>query len=47
MCRSIVDIQSATAEIRGGEKNKKKKETTVAKYYVHNPHLLRIITIVN
>jgi len=26
MCASIVDIQSATAEIRRGEKRKKKKE---------------------
>jgi len=28
MCRSMVDIQSATAEIRRGKKNKKKKQTT-------------------
>jgi len=37
MCRSIVDIQSATAEIRRGKKKKKKKieeetETTWQKY---------------
>jgi len=31
MCRSMVDIQSAAAEIRRGEK-KKKKETTEQKY---------------
>jgi len=27
MCRSMVDIQSPTAEIRRGKKKKKKKET--------------------
>jgi len=31
MCGSVVDIQSATAEIRRGKK-KKKEETTAAKY---------------
>jgi len=41
MCRSTVDIQSATAEIRGRKKEKgrrkkerKKKETTGRKYNV-------------
>jgi len=32
MCGSIVDIQSATAEIRRGKKKKKKEETTGHKY---------------
>jgi len=35
MCRSMVDIQSPTAEIRRGKKEdrrKKKKETTRQKY---------------
>jgi len=36
MCRSMVDIHSATAEIRRGKKMKKKKEeTTEQKYNVH------------
>jgi len=36
MCGSMVDIQSATAEIRRGKKKKKKKEeeTTGRKYNV-------------
>jgi len=32
MCRSTVDIQSPTAEIRRGKKRRKKKETTGQKY---------------
>jgi len=37
MCESMADIQSATAEIRGGKKKIKKKteETTGQKYNVH------------
>jgi len=37
MCQSMVDIQSATAEIRRGKKDrrKKKKETTKQKYNGH------------
>jgi len=36
MCRSMVDIQSATAEIRRGKKKERRKkiETTAAKYNV-------------
>jgi len=34
MCRSMVDIHSATAEIRRGKKKKKKIETTGQKYNV-------------
>jgi len=35
MCQSMVDIQSATAEIRRGEKKKdEKEETTWQKYNV-------------
>jgi len=36
MCRTVVDIHSATAEIRPGKKEKKKKEeeTTWQKYNV-------------
>ena len=34
MCGSMVEIQSATAEIRCGKKKKKKKETTGQKYNV-------------
>jgi len=32
MCGSMADIQSATAEIRPGNKKKKKEETTGQKY---------------
>jgi len=32
MCGSMVDIQSPTAEIRQGEKRRKKEETTRRKY---------------
>jgi len=32
MCGSMVDIQSATAEIRRGKKERRKKETTGQKY---------------
>jgi len=32
MCRGMVDIQSATAEIRRGKKGKKIEETTGQKY---------------
>jgi len=32
MCGSMVDIQSPTAEIRRGKKERKKKETTGQKY---------------
>jgi len=32
MCGSMADIQSATAEIRRGKKNKKEEETTGQKY---------------
>jgi len=32
MCGSMVDIESATAEIRQGKKQKKIEETTVQKY---------------
>jgi len=36
MCRSMVDIQSVTAEIRWGKKKeRKKKQTTGQKYNVH------------
>jgi len=38
MCGSMVDIQSATAEIRQGkeeDRKKNKKETTGQKYNVH------------
>jgi len=34
MCKSMVDIQSATAEIRRGIKKESKKETTGQKYNV-------------
>jgi len=33
MCRSIVDIQSATAEIRRGKKEERKKEETTGWKY--------------
>jgi len=32
MCGSMVDIQSATAEIRPGKKDRRKKETIGQKY---------------
>ena len=35
MCRSMVDIQSATAEIRRGIKKDRKKEITGQKDNVH------------
>jgi len=34
MCASMADIQSATAEIRQGKKERKKEETTGQKYDV-------------
>jgi len=42
MCASVVDIQSATAEIRRGKKERKKKEETTgqkynAPYYIGRP----------
>jgi len=33
MCGSMVDIQSATAEIRRGKKDRKKKEETTGQKY--------------
>jgi len=35
MCGSMAEIQSATAEIRRGQKKKKIEETTGQKYNVH------------
>ena len=41
MCRSMVDIQSPTAEIRRGKKRKKKEETGLKynglPYYIGRP----------
>jgi len=34
MCGSMVDIQSATAEIRRGKRKKEEEETTELKYNV-------------
>jgi len=34
MCGSVVDTQSATAEIRRGKEKKKEEETTGQKIYV-------------
>jgi len=34
MCRSMVDIQSATAEIRRGKKEEERKKETGQKYNV-------------
>jgi len=34
MCRSMVDVQSLTAEIGRGKKDRKKEETTGRKYDV-------------
>jgi len=38
MCGSMVDIQSAAAEIRRGKKKKEEEETTGRKYNVHICH---------
>jgi len=45
MCRSMVDIQSATAEIRRGKKKKKPQDKNImAPYYIvgHNKYHLPI-----
>jgi len=44
MYRSMVDIQSATAEIRRGKKRRKKIETAAAKYSVRICYTGRPIT---
>jgi len=40
MCGSMVDIQSATAEIRQGKKQKKKKEQTTGQKYNGLPYYI-------
>jgi len=49
MCGSMVDIQSAAAEIRRGIKkeDRKKKETTGQKYNVRICYALRRAAIIN
>jgi len=37
MCRSMVDIQSATAEIRRGKKEERKKKYNVCMCYAGQP----------
>jgi len=41
MCASMVDIQSATAEIRQGKKDRETEETTGQKYNVRICHAVR------